>query len=248
MADARISSLSALAHPLKSDNNVNNPSKILYVGAGLHVETLTHFRHTPEFVFIDNCPRGDVANGKYFIGFYCTIFYDRLIKQCKEHGFNLETMEVLDSEYYKTLKIYGDMSVDRYKYRFINPHRMTFINATRDQILRYYISTDLRCNIIPEVISDIETVDALIISGYYPSKEILNHIRNSMLLVCYTRTYYRIRSDTDKSSILYYLHMCTIGEFDKHFTEVLYLDYIKGHMIGRYYSIQELCLDVHIGT
>jgi len=53
-------------------------NKILYIGAGLHMDPLHHFQYTKEFVFIDTLPRSEFDTNNFYLGFYSNNFIDNL--------------------------------------------------------------------------------------------------------------------------------------------------------------------------
>ena len=72
-------------------NLVNNANKILYIGAGCHIEPISHLINTNEFVFIDTQPRNefDYVYTKFNNSLYKNNFINQLTTECSYYGFCL---------------------------------------------------------------------------------------------------------------------------------------------------------------
>ena len=121
--------------------------KILYIGASLHLDPLVDFNLTKEFIFIDTLPRKQYDDNNIFNKEnYNKRFYSDLILYCYKLGFTLEFKIDLDKHYYKKTMSFKD----RLYYIFckkvpkhINPTLLLFYNKQTDQLLKYYISTNI---------------------------------------------------------------------------------------------------------
>lgn len=178
---------------------VKYPNKILYIGAGIHIEPVSHFKHTSDFVFIDTQPRSefDSYNPKFLDMFYRPKFFSRLVDNCIQQGFSLESTCSIDNSYYKKI-----MDVKNRLYylvkglpHFINPTLLVFINHKTNQTIHYYISTNITHNMCPMLRLDIETCDALIVSGYNPELKVLTYLKEPISFFGYTKTHYIIEND-----------------------------------------------------
>lgn len=190
-------------------------NKILYVGADYHIEPVTHFPQTKEFVFIDTQPRSEFDSfyPKFSKSSYRRQFYSNLIESCQQYGFILETTYEIDSNYYKKI-----MSLENYaKYfikgfpEYINPTLLVFRNNLTEQVIHYYISTNIKFNMKPILQLDIESCDGIVVAGFHPDIELLQYIKNPINFFGYTGTSYifdKYVYDVDKQNIIYFLQTC----------------------------------------
>jgi hypothetical protein len=187
-------------------------NKILYIGANCHIEPVNHFKETKEFVFIDSQPRSefDSFHPKFYKFCYRRQFYSNLIELCQQHGFILESTYELDGNYHKKI-----MSLATYvKYfikgfpEYINPTLLVFRNNASQQVIHYYISTNIKFNMKPILQLDIESCDGIIVAGYHPDIELLEYIKQPISLFGYTGTSYIIEKpiyNIDTQNIIYFL-------------------------------------------
>ena len=192
---------------------IKHANKILYVGAGLHIEPVKHFPSTKYFVFIDSQPRSefDSFHPKFNFNCYRDYFVNDLINTCKYYGFFLNSFTVLDKKYYKKImnKKWYYLS---WFYKIppnINPAMLVFYNQKTQQKLTYYISTNIKFNMHKNLENDIATCDGIIVSGYFPENEILNYFISPKVFFGYTNTIYSLEPDTsheEDNNILYFLH------------------------------------------
>ena len=72
-------------------NLINNANKILYIGAGCHIEPISHLINTNEFVFIDTQPRNEFyyVYTKFNNSLYKNNFINQLTTECSYYGFCL---------------------------------------------------------------------------------------------------------------------------------------------------------------
>jgi hypothetical protein len=215
-------------------------NKILYIGAGLHIKPVIHFPKTKEFVFVDTQPRNEFDSylPKLTSKVYRPKFFSRLVKTCTQHGFNLESIFCIDSNYYKTIISWKKrlMYLFRKVPDFVNPTLLVFRNNKTEQIINYYISTNIKFNIRPMLRLDIESCDGLIVSGYYPEIELLRLIKCPMSFYGYTGTCYKLENanlvEQPCDNIIYFLqtHM-----MQKYFTDF----YIVGKESGKIYGCDD---------
>jgi len=216
---------------------ISKPNKILYVGAGHHIEPVTHFPETKYFVFIDSQPRSefDTAYPKYNFVFYKEHFLNNLIASCKSYEFILDSFTILDKNYYKKI-----ITKKRYYISWfckipsnINPTMLVFKNNKTHQQLTYYISTNIKFNMNKILENDIASCDAIIVSGYFPEKLILQYFVSPKVFFGYTNTGYILEYDNqveEKNNILYFLHNC-ICNIPYYFTEFNMVCYNSGVII-----------------
>jgi hypothetical protein len=194
---------------------IRHANKILYVGAGLHIEPVKHFPETKNFVFIDSQPRSefDSFHPKFYSGFYRAHFLNDLVSSCQYYGFILDSFTVLDKNYYKKI-ITKKWYYSSWFYKIpadINPTMIVFHNNKTQQKLTYYVSTNIKYNMNPILENDIATCDGIIISGYFPEKQILKYFVSPKVFFGYTDTGYILEYDDpaeEDNNILYFLHNC----------------------------------------
>jgi hypothetical protein len=194
---------------------IRHANKILYVGAGHHIEPVKHFPGTKNFVFIDSQPRSefDSVHPKFYSGFYRGHFLNDLVASCQYYGFILDSFTVLDKNYYKKI-ITKKWYYSSWFYKIpadINPTMLVFHNNKTQQKLTYYVSTNIKYNMNPILENDIATCDGIIISGYFPEKQILQYFVSPKVFFGYTDTGYILEYDDqaeEDNNILYFLHNC----------------------------------------
>lgn len=190
-------------------------NKILYVGAGCHIEPVKHFPLTKLFVFVDSQPRSecDSFHYKFNKNFYRQHFINDLISTCQYYGFLFDSYTILDKKYSKKI-INKAWYYTSWFYKIpndINPTMLVFINNKTQQKLIYYISTNIKFNMNKYLLNDIGTCDGIIVSGYFPEKDILQYFIKPKAFFGYTNTCYYIKNDDSnekENNILYFLHNC----------------------------------------
>jgi hypothetical protein len=197
-------------------------NKMLYIGAGCHVEPVLHFKETKEFIFIDTQPRSEYDSIEFESLFYRKKFIDNLEEEFKKYDFTIQNVYELDNKYFNKI-----ISWKQYIYylffkipKFINPALIIFENQKTKQIVKYYISTNFKLNMNNKLKEDIKTSDGLIISGFFPQTELLDFFDKPKTFFGYTDTIYNIEeNNTDKDTIIYFLHtsICNTPYFFKNF-------------------------------
>lgn len=185
---------------------MENYKKILYIGAWHDITPLLDFKNADEFIFIDTQPRSEFDGGyKFERKFYRKNFIESLHKTLTDIHFELINTKTIDEMYYK--KIMTDSQIKQGIPEYINPTLLTFENKTTNQILKYYVSTNIKYNISDQLISDIRTSDTLVISGHHPDKLYLNYFDKPKLMIAYSGTYYGMEGyNEEPDNMLYYLH------------------------------------------
>ena len=200
--------------------------KILYIGTGNHIQPVRDFPLVKEFIFIDTQSRSEWDNKSYDFGCYKCDFHDDLIHKCICFGFQLVSTSVVDPNYYKSLftikqRLY--YSLWDILPAHINPTVLTFLNEKTQQIIKYYISTNIQYNMCPKLQNDIEQTDALIISGYHPTSKLLEYFTKPKIFIGYSNTWYDEDVDEDvDASIISVLHQTEKTEYFYNFLAVSY--------------------------
>ena len=219
-------------------------NKIIYIGAGLHLEPLKHFNSTNEFIFVDTLPRSEFDTCNFNEGFYHKNFHLELIKKAKEYDFKLEKVEELEPKYYVNILSLTQrikwVGIIKETFPNICPKLITFYNYNTEQKLKYYISTNILYNICVDLKNDIRTSTGLIISGYHPHKKILNYIIKPINLYCYDKTAYKLEDNQvdDLNNLIYWMFK-NLTMVKKYFSNIYMVDEENG-FITEYSDIVQL--------
>ena len=213
---------------------IKHANKILYIGAGCHLQSVTHFPDTKYFVFVDTQPRNefDSYHPKYSEGLYRSNFLGDLIATCEYYGFILESFNVIDKNYYKKIisKIWYYSSWFFKVPEDINPTLLVFFNYKTFQQIKYYISTNIKFNMNKYLLNDINTCDGLIVSGYFPECELLKYIDFPLVFFGYSETSYFLDPESPENNLLYFLHNCICNTL-YYFIEFYFVDNNTGVII-----------------
>jgi hypothetical protein len=147
-------------------------NKLLYIGTGLHINPIINFKNTKEFIFIDTLPRSEYSETKIN---YNNNFYYNLIDKLDDNNFTLNT------------KINNN--------KIITPTLLEFYNNITNQKVNYYISTNFVHDNSNNLITDIQSSDALIVSSMYPNKKLFNYFTFPKKLFCYYSVIYNFKRD-----------------------------------------------------
>ena len=84
---------------------MTHANKILYIGAGCHIEPVSHLTETKEFVFIDTQPRSEyeTLDPSFDSQYYRYQFLINLEAECSNYGFELETSCEFDNNYFNQI-------------------------------------------------------------------------------------------------------------------------------------------------
>jgi hypothetical protein len=180
-------------------------SKMMYIGAGLHLEPLSNinFRNVKEFIFVDTLPRSQFDNfvhkNKFEEIYYGKYFIDKLIENCEERNFELVVTEELDKNYFTKILSFTQrikwLKRVKQTFPYICPTLIIFYNKITHQYLKYYVSTNILFNMNNYLKNDLKTSNGLIISGYHPDIKLLQYIKKPINLYCYSETAYNIPQD-----------------------------------------------------
>jgi len=160
-------------------------NKILYFGAGTHLEPIIHFSDTKEFVFGDCQPRTEfgcfnVCKKEFYRKFFLTSLEDKI----KGLGLTIQSRTVLTNKF-PGIRI-PNLESERLD---ITNKPYNLRSATH---LKYYISTSLPYDLYENYAlqEDISTCDTLLISGHHPHIDIINYIKKPFNLIAYSSTWF----------------------------------------------------------
>jgi hypothetical protein len=159
--------------------------KILYVGAGLHLQPLETFKECKEFIFIEALP---YFNDPYYERkLYDKRFIKSLLSEIDKYGFKMVDENILSNEWIEMSCFSANpkLSEDIQDIKYKNPTCLTFRNE--DQILKYYVSCGIPeySNKIDIIQKEMSECDTLILCGYYPTKKIIKYLPSKINLVYY---------------------------------------------------------------
>jgi hypothetical protein len=159
-------------------------NKILYIGSGTHLEPITHFPETKEFIFVDGQPRTEFGCDYYYRGFYRKYFFLQLENKIKQLGLQITHRKLLSNKY-------EEINVPNLESEclFITNKKYKLRSSPN---IKYYISTSLPYDLYDnyDLQSDIETCDSLLICGYHPKRTIIKYIKKPINLIGYSNTYF----------------------------------------------------------
>lgn len=191
-------------------------NKILYLGSGLHIEPVLHFKKSKEFIFIDIEPRNEYDNGIFTTSCYNSHFYKNLIDKCKSYGFMLYQTCVIDKDFWKiilsfkqkTLYLCNKLS------SMINPTLLIFINPSTRQKIKYYISTNILYNMNAELKEDIESADIFIFHEYLSQTKILEYFNKPKVFVAYQNNVFNMNNHNEKTLASFLINnICSLSYY-----------------------------------
>jgi len=195
-------------------------NKILYMGVWYHIKPVVDFPNTKEFIFIDIQPRSPYDNNSFNNDFYKPNFYEDLVKICYSYGFILQDTIELDNSYHN--KIFTTEQKLYYSTvqlpKFINPTLLVFMNNKTQQILKYYISTNIKYNMNNMISNDIANADTMIIKGYFPDRKILDYFTKPKIFIGYPYTFNEF-DEYNKEDIIYFIHQNKENVISKYFSD-----------------------------
>ena len=216
------------------------PTILLYIGAWNHIAPVLHFPKTKEFIYIDTQPRSEFDQANIFMTcFYRKKFYKNVVRIWSQYGFNLLSTTIIDKNYEQTLvKDTSDDDITSKKtYKHVNPTLLYFSNPVTNQVIKYYISTNIKFNMCNRLEKDIRKSDGLIISGYFPTSQVLDYLPHSnYTFYCYTDTCYSY--DQHDNNIMNSFHHSSYQEMNSnHF---IIMDKHSGKQLHTCNTIQEV--------
>ncbi len=220
-------------------------ASLLYIGAGTDVQVVKYFPQVEKFVFIDTQPRSEFDSvNSYEHLFYRKRFCPELISNLETNGFILKKVTTLNNYYYKSIFNFKQMIYFKFiKFRlpeYINPTVLLFQNHHTNQIIKYYVSTNILTNMCKELEKDIRESDGLIVSGYHPNDILFQYMDIPKKFFGSTTTYFgHDRDDGESNTIIEKLYT-NPQYFSKYFSEYHLIDFENCRSIGEYKNIQDL--------
>ena len=176
---------------------INNIEKILYFGASLNIQIVKDFPNVKDFVLIDNQPRSKSDRYYFSDRDYNDKFIDNLMSVTKDNGFDLVEIFILDESYHT--KILNIKKMIYYSFFTLppnlDPELYMFYNKDTDQIIKYYISTNIDYNMNPILFNDIKSCNTLIINEYFPSIKLFEYFDKMEILIGYIKTFFSSNDD-----------------------------------------------------
>ena len=158
--------------------------KILYVGAGSHVEPLEHFSETKEFIFVDSRPKNEYGYDYYARYFYRPLFLTELKFNLLKYNFKIYDEIKLTNLYTEINKEYLEST----KLYFSDKKGL---NLRNERNLIYYISTGFPktyYEVEKHLKEDLKEVDTVLISGHLPHGIFVKDIKKPFYFICYEDT------------------------------------------------------------
>ena len=208
--------------------------KILYIGAGLHVEVFQHIS-MQELVCIDVLPRTEFGSLEVENGistkFYRKSFYNELVQKINNMGFTLKSKTIFPTNHHDCLP--------DSKLSDVLPALLVFENILGN-VIKYFISTNYKlmkdlnesviCNTIKQELSN---VDGMILCGHDPQIDYYE-LLSPIVYYCYNSTYY-LRDEFDDSDETFFGALRKEGR-----RKFIVLDYDSGKILAECSSLQEV--------
>ncbi len=193
-------------------------NKILYLGPWDHIDVVSYFPLTTEFVFIDILPGGQLDGMDFYEGFYNKNFIKIITDKCESFGFILKSITNLDPTFINKMNNIND---DSLQLPYVNPHLFEFVNYDEQtQITRkikFYVSTNILYNMCGQLEQDIYEANALYISGYHPDIKLLEYFNcKKKAFIGDSNTIYYLNDycSDDYTNIIYNFHTNKLNEFE----------------------------------
>ena len=170
--------------------------KVLYFGAWDDITFLDTFPDTNDFVLVDTQPRSEWDTKDINVEYYRDNFVKEITDSFKTKDYFLKNIEQTES-YYKNFSFFK-------KPEYIDPHLFIFKNGKKT--IKYYISTNIIYNEIPELIKDISSADTLYLKGYFPEPRILEYFKAPKKFVGHSNSCYYYNNDPDQRNVVDVLH------------------------------------------
>ena len=181
--------------------------KILYIGAGSHVEPLEHFNDTKEFVFIDSRPLNEYGYSYYARYFYRPLFLTELKFNLLKYNFKIYDEIKLTNLYTEINKEYLEST----KLYFSDKKGL---NLRNERNLIYYVSTGFPktyFEIEKHLKEDLKDVDTVLVSGHNPHYIFIKDIKKPFYFIGYSSTVFPkdyescIKDEEDRYSVMSYI-------------------------------------------
>jgi hypothetical protein len=221
-------------------------SSVLYIGTGLDVGVTKYFSEVEKFVFIDTLPRSEFDRPNYYEPlFYSDNFYPKLVQNFKSNGFYIFDTKILDPNYHNKIFNFKQWILHKvFRFRlpnFINPTVLHLRNDKTNQIVKYYISTNIQTNMCKELEKDIRETDALIVSGYHPNTKVFDFFDIPKKFYGAVSTYFGNdeEDESDKNNIISYMYK-NENLVSKYISEYYLIDFEILMNYGQFGNIKEL--------
>jgi hypothetical protein len=154
--------------------------KLVYFGAGIHLDIINDFESTKEFILVDSRPKNAHGFDYYRRELYQKYFMNLLEKQIDLFGLTIKSKKILTNNF-------TEINVENLE--------STLIEISHNKLkknLSYYISTSIPYDLYDNnLLQDaIRSCDGIIISGYYPDKRIIKYLKTPINIIGYSDTYF----------------------------------------------------------
>lgn len=147
--------------------------RILYAGAGEHLDILDHFPECHDFILIDSQPLSTYGYSNPQLSNYNNEFINNISNNLYSRGYNLDNASQTQNENRK----------------YLTSTKIVFKSC--DTTLSYYVSTSLPNHMYsPTLQNHLRECDTLLISGHFPPSQILNYIKKPFRFIGYSNTWY----------------------------------------------------------
>lgn len=165
-------------------------NKLLYIGVYDHIEITEYFKCN-EYIFVDLQPlvSWDIFDkSSKTIEFYRDDFVPFILNKFESKGYLLQNIINLNN-------------ITQELGKYTEPNLMIFENKKMNQIIKYYISTNIRYDLenITSLQKDITESDALYVAGHHPHKIILDYFKNKKAFISDSGTLYYIDDDNNNN-------------------------------------------------
>ncbi len=170
-------------------------TSIINIGSGLDIDFIKHFPQVEKFILIDTLPRANPDSTNSFDSIkYNNNFFRNLVVKFNSIGFVLKDKKIIDTKYHnKILSLRQKIFYWFYSNllpEYINPTVLYFLSNQSNQLVKYYISTNIMTNFVSELESDVRNCDGLVLNGYIPDSKILGYFDHPIKLFGYTNNNY----------------------------------------------------------
>ena len=155
-------------------------NSLLYIGAGLDVQTLLHFPFVRKFVLLDGAPMCEFGDPEPLLygdytpdTWYKKEFIARLFESFQEKNFQYartDTFGRVWAEEANERLYFQDLD----SYPFHLPTRIQFMHPTK-RLANYYVSAPFQEKMSPEVELAVKLSDAVLIKGFVPGPTFAHH-------------------------------------------------------------------------
>ena len=184
--------------------------KLLYIGVYDHIEVTNYFKCV-EYIFIDLQPLAswDIFDKKSkTTEFYRNDFIQHILNKFESNGFMLKNVINLNN-------------IEQELGKYTEPHLMIFENKRLNQIIKYYISTNIRYDLenLNCLQKDITESDAFYVAGHHPNKIVLDYFTDKKALISDSDSLYYVDNvdNIDNTSNIIDIFGYNISDTEKYF-------------------------------